>query len=119
MTTLLLPRLLYKAWLESRARFLVGAVLLSAVTIALVRFFLRNLAHLGTPPDDWLRPVSFMVFGGPPSMVFVLLALILGLGGLQRERAAGTAPFTLGLPVTRLQLVAARTMVGLVETAVL
>ena len=120
MTGLIVPlRLLHKAWLESRARFLVGGVLLAAVTIALMRFFGRDVARLGMRPDAWLRSISFTVFAGPPSMIFVLLALIHGLGGLQRERAAGTASFTLVLPVSRLQLVGARVIVGLLETAAL
>lgn len=39
-------------------------------------------------------------------------ALLLGLGGLQRERANGTALFTLSLPVGRAKLVAVRAGVG-------
>ena len=111
--------LLFKAWLESRVRFLVGGLLLAAVTIALTRFFTRDLIRLGAGGDEWHRPISFMVFAGPPSMMFVMLALILGLGGLQRERATGTAVFTLALPVSRTQLTAARALVGLFEVVAL
>jgi ABC-type transport system involved in multi-copper enzyme maturation permease subunit len=48
-------------------------------------------------------------------MVFSIFALVLSLGGLQRERAAGTAGFTLALPVTRSRLLIVRVATGLVE----
>jgi hypothetical protein len=55
-------------------------------------------------------------FYGPwRAVAFSFIALVLGLGGLQRERAAGTAPFTLALPVGRGQIVATRVLVGLAE----
>ena len=108
-----------KAWRESRTRFLVGALLLSAITIVIMRSFGRDAERFGARPDAWYQPLSFMVFGGPPSMVFVILALLLGLGGLQRERALGTAPFTLALPVSRLHLLVVRAVVGFLETAAL
>jgi hypothetical protein len=44
-----------------------------------------------------------------------MLAPVLGFGGLQRERAHGSASFTLALPVSRLALIAARAAVGLLE----
>src|SRR5262249_7205567 len=47
------------------------------------------------------------------------LAMILGLGGLQRERPVGTAAFTLTLPVSRLHLIAVRAAMGLLQVAVL
>ena len=109
----------FKAWRESRTRFLVGAVLLSATSIVIMRSFGRDAERFASRPEAWFQPISFMVFGGPPSMLFVILALLLGLGGLQRERALGSAPFTLALPVSRLQLSTVRALVGLLETAVL
>lgn len=44
---------------------------------------------------------------------------MLGLGGLQRERPVGTAPFTLTLPVTRIRLITVRAAVGLLQVAIL
>jgi ABC-type transport system involved in multi-copper enzyme maturation permease subunit len=51
--------------------------------------------------------------------VWAASALFLGLGGLLRERVFGTAQYTLSLPVTRRQWVAARATIGLGEAAVL
>ncbi len=51
--------------------------------------------------------------------LWVVAAVLLGLGGLLRERAAGASNFTLSLPVSRSRLVTARAIVGAVEATVL
>jgi ABC-2 type transport system permease protein len=51
--------------------------------------------------------------------LFLLLSLLLGVGGLLRERDFGTAGFTLALPVSRLRLVWVRAALGLVEVVAL
>jgi ABC-type transport system involved in multi-copper enzyme maturation permease subunit len=51
--------------------------------------------------------------------VFIILVMILGLGGLRREGPVGTAAFTLSLPVTRMRLLGVRAATGLLEVIVL
>ena len=105
----------YKAWRESRVRFL-----LSAAVLVLLSLGLMYRAHTGFPPPD--RPdlpysawVWANIYGNLNPTVFIILAMILGLGGLQRERPVGTAAFTLTLPVTRFYLVSIRAAVGLLQ----
>ena len=57
------------------------------------------------------------IYNGLGTLVFVMAALLLALGGLRQEQESGTAAFTLALPVSRLQLMATRALVGLLELA--
>ena len=109
----------YKAWRESRARFLLAAgaiVLYSAGVLASARSSFP-------PPEVPQLPYSAFVwaefYGNGRAAAFAIIALVLALGGLQRERAAGTATFTLVLPVSRGQLVRARLLVGVIELTAL
>jgi ABC-2 type transport system permease protein len=109
----------YKAWRESRVRFLLSAAVMIFLCLSLM-----NRARTGFPPPE--RPdlpysawVWANIYGNLNPTVFVILVMILGLGGLQRERPVGTAPFTLTLPVTRVRLVFVRAAMGLIQVAVL
>jgi len=111
--------LVYKAWRESRARFLLA---LSALVLFSFGFLLR--ARTTFPPPEYpMLPYAAVVwstfYGAWRTVAFSMVALILGLGGLQRERAAGTAAFTLALPVNRVQLLGARAVVGVFELTAL
>lgn len=97
--------LLYKAWRESRNRFLLGVLALAGFCTIMA---LQRAS--GAPFTD-------RIFSG--SLYFELLVIVVGMGGLRRERSQHTAVFTLTLPVSRLQLVAAHAAVGLAETVVL
>jgi ABC-2 type transport system permease protein len=109
----------YKAWRESRVRFLL--------TVAVWVFLCVGLmfrARTGFPPPE--RPdlpysawVWANIYGNMNPTVFIILVMVLGLGGLQRERPVGTAAFTLSLPVTRIHLVAVRAALGLVQVLIL
>jgi hypothetical protein len=111
--------LFYKAWRESRARFLICA----AIALALcASFLIRARTEFPVPGYPQLPYTGFVwanIFGGVVlggnAIAFSYVSLLLGLGGLQRERAGGTAVFTLGLPVTRRRLVGARAAVGLLQ----
>jgi hypothetical protein len=59
------------------------------------------------------------VYKGYLREMFVLLALLLGVGGLLRERDAGTSGFTMALPVSRLSHVFVRAATGVLEVAAL
>jgi ABC-2 type transport system permease protein len=111
--------LFYKAWCESRIRFLMCA---AAVTVLCVMVLVRAVTQF--PANPYIPYTGFVwanAFAGPViggnAVGFTYMALLLGLGGLQRERSARTVVFTLGLPATRSRLVATRALVGLAELA--
>src|SRR6266404_8286694 len=109
----------YKAWRESRVRFILSAAVLTFLCVSLM-----VRARTGFPPPE--RPdlpysawVWANIYGNFNPTVFIILVMVLGLGGLQRERPVGTAPFTLTLPVTRVRLISLRASVGLLQVAFL
>jgi ABC-type transport system involved in multi-copper enzyme maturation permease subunit len=113
--------LFYKAWRESRARFLICA---GIALVFCVSFLVRARTDFPVPQNPRIPYTGFVwanIFGGVVlggnAIAFSYMSLLLGLGGLQRERAGGTAVFTLGLPVTRRRLVGARAAVGLLQMA--
>jgi ABC-2 type transport system permease protein len=93
----------YKTWAESRSRFWM-AVLVIAVASAFV---------LG-----W-QDAHRVLYRGFPRSLYVIFALVFGMGGLVREREVGTAPFTMALPVSRRTLTLTRAATGLAELAAL
>lgn len=108
----------YKAWRESQTRFLLSAVTIAGLSIAFVIFH-REGAGISDRPLTYVEYIWRIVYKGYLRELFVLLALLLGIGGLLRERDHGTAGFTLALPISRLHLVSVRAAVGLLEIAVL
>jgi hypothetical protein len=111
--------LFYKAWCESRARFLICA---GIALVFCVSFLVWARTEFPVPQNPRIPYTGFVwanVFGGAVlggnAIAFSYVSLLLGLGGLQRERAGGTAVFTLGLPVTRRRIVGARAAVGLLQ----
>ncbi|KAA6459541.1 ABC transporter permease [Acidobacteria bacterium AB60] len=111
--------LLYKAWLESRARFLLGLLALAGLSAVFV-LFNQDVRTVVTDHDmSYVEYIWRGIFKGQLRDIYVILTLLLGLGGLDRERSYGTAGHTLALPVSRWRLIAARGLTGIVETAVL
>jgi len=109
----------WKAWRESRGRFLSAAIVLAAFCFTTV-----SRARLDFPPrfEPTLPYTTFIwrgIYNGPSVIVFVIVAVALGLGGLMRERAVGTAPFTLALPVSRGALFLSRAGVGALQVIAL
>src|SRR5262245_30364358 len=109
----------YKAWRESRVRFILSAAVLTFLSVGLM-----YRAQTAFPPPD--RPdlpysawVWANIYGNMNPTIFIILVMVLGLGGLKRERPVGSAPFTLSLPVTRLRLVLVRGAMGLLQVAFL
>jgi ABC-2 type transport system permease protein len=114
----------YKAWVESRTRFLLIAVCLTLFCAAVVLFHGQTEPVL-TDALRGLRTRTFsehiykLIYSGTAKGMFAILVIFLGLGGLGRERTHGTAIFTLALPATRFQMVATQMAVGLLELAAL
>lgn len=120
MTNDFLPTtaLWHKAWRESRTRFLLGAAVIAALCAIFILFqapMRQQLADAATPSDTFVEHVYRRIYAGFVRGLFLIISLILGLGGLQREQAHGTVAFTLSLPCSRQQLVCARAVVGLAE----
>ena len=115
--------LLRKSWLESKARVTAAAIVLAILGVATVLRAPATIAgwesvHRGEkmsyPLYVWLSlPHGFLQF------LWVIAAVILGLGGLLREDAMGSSGFSLSLPVSRRQHVLARAAVGAAQAIVL
>lgn len=125
----------YKAWLETRFRFLVAAAL---VTGCSAFFVLGNPFILGTwrewqelhpheVEQTWIVRATIdypyfiwhFIFRVLLQQLWALCAVLIGLGGLSRESAQGAAGFTLSLPVSRRRIVGVRAAVGGLEIAAL
>jgi ABC-2 type transport system permease protein len=127
--------LFYKAWLESRMRFLVGLAAVTAVCILYIRLRLILV-------PDWRLVLQDPHWSGRPTWLFVgvhdlnffawhflyenklqqvgvLFAILLSFGGLVREMEQGTAAFSLSLPVSRSRWLMTRMLVSIAEGFVL
>src|SRR6266566_8440069 len=109
----------YKAWRESRARFLLSAAALAAICVCFVWFRADTSGGISDQRLTYSVYIWRIIYKGYLRELFMILAILLGLGGLMRERDYRTASFTLGLPVRRWQLLATRTAVGLAEIVLL
>lgn len=126
----------YKAWLETRWRFLAGLVLLmvSAAGIVLSQPYIdRLLDHvpqMGGRIGEMLNQaialnrsyrgyVWSQWFAKNLPQLWTVLAVLLGTGSLLSETAQGSALFTLALPATRKRLVAIRVATGALESLAL
>jgi ABC-2 type transport system permease protein len=111
--------LFYKTWLESRTRFLLSAIALAALAAVFI-IFNHDVRTIVTDHDvSYGEYIWRGIFKGHVRDVYVILILMLGLGGLDRERSHGTTTYTLALPVSRWWLVLTRGVTGIVETTVL
>ena len=102
----------YKAWMETRSRFLISLIGMVVVCAGFV-FHLDRVA-INDVKDDYYYYVLFV--GNSMLVVMWLLAVTLTMmGGLLREKAAGTSAFTLALPVSRARLATVRICMGLAQ----
>lgn len=115
--------LIYKAWLETRWRFCAGLALLLAISFYTVlrapdiiqaREQLRPGEHILYAQYIWI-----LLYKGYLQTLWILAAVMLGLGGLWREKSSGVSAFTLSLPVSRRRLVLVRSAVGAAEAITL
>jgi ABC-type transport system involved in multi-copper enzyme maturation permease subunit len=114
---------LWKAWRESRARFLCALVLLTSLVAYAVLtspgFLIRYNTHFPDKPLLYSVYVWTGLFHYALEGLWVLAALVVALGGLAREKATGVALFSLALPVSRLNLFLIRAAMASVESIVL
>ena len=105
----------WKAWSESRARFLLSAVALVGLCASFV-FLHRDISTgVSDEPMTYAVYIWKITYKGYLRELFMILTIILGLGGLTRERDHRTAGYTLALPVSRWRFVAVRAMLGLFQ----
>jgi hypothetical protein len=124
-----------KAWLETRSRFFTGL----AATVAVCAFWTlghswvvnqwhrdaiahpewKNPAWLLRAIDDYPFFIHHFVFADMFQKIWVVTAVLLGIGGLMREASNGTVGFTLSLPVSRARLFITRLTVALLELCAL
>ena len=123
--------LYYKGWLETRSRFFTAL----AATLAVCAFW--TLGHTWVESQwhrdliehpDWKYSAWFLravgdypfylhhfVYADMFQKIWVIFAVLLGIGGLAREASQGTAGFTLTLPVSRLTLFRVRASLAVAE----
>jgi ABC-type transport system involved in multi-copper enzyme maturation permease subunit len=127
--------LFYKAWLESRMRFLVGLAAVTAVCILYIRLrlilvpdwrlVLQDPHWSGRP--TWLfvgvHDLNFyawhFLYENKLQQVWVLFAILLSFGGLAREKEQGTSAFSLSLPVSRNRWLLTRMLLASAESLAL
>jgi ABC-2 type transport system permease protein len=107
----------YKAWLETRARFLT----LLAIVTAVCGFFVYH--NQGDILPGWRQARDFnrLLFVNQQLLVFLWIfgVVLLGMGGIVREKAVGTSSLTLSLPVSRARLMGVRVGLGVIEAIAL
>ena len=115
--------LLWKAWCESRGRFFSALVLLTSLVVYAVLtspgFLARYNAHF---PDKLLLYSVYVwtgLFNRTLQVLWVLVAIVVALGGLAREKATGVALFSLALPIKRLHFFLIRAAMAWAESIVL
>jgi len=114
----------YKAWLETRWRFLIGLALLMLSACASVLGYPQTMKVLSALPQaalpagyhdyiwsQWIREGM--------RQLWALFAALLGTGGLLTQASRGGALFTLSLPVSRGRVLGIRTAAALAELAIL
>jgi len=105
----------YKAWLETRARFLISL----ASLVVILAFFVHHAESIlpREPRGNTYELFFFAHFY--LAGLWMLSVILLGMGGLLRERAAGVSSFTLALPVSRAHLMWIRIATGVLESIAL
>jgi ABC-type transport system involved in multi-copper enzyme maturation permease subunit len=112
----------YKAWLETRGRFLSCLVTLTGFSFVFVHhaqeiaFRGDGLSRTGGPADYHRLLFVTQQF---LAIMWVVSVVLLGMGGLIREKVHGVSTLTLSLAVSRRRLFAVRVAVGLVQASVL
>lgn len=104
----------YKAWLETRMRFtlaLAGTMMLCAY-----RIYEPNQSAPTWASEAYYY---FVLRSGHQllAVMWMVAMMLLTMGGLLQEKANGSISFTLGLPVSRKQLMAIRIGMALLQAA--
>jgi len=114
----------YKYWLETRGGFVLAMAVLITTAAAGVLYFpaavrggMHDLAlhhHANAAARGFAIYVREEVFE-KLALLWAMLSVMLGTGGLLKEKLLGTAPFLLSLPVGRRQAIAVRCGVSMMQ----
>jgi hypothetical protein len=126
--------LFYKAWVETRVRFIAGLIAVSVVCIyymnshaMLVYYWTQDIQNPKGYHFEW-QPLAVHEYGwylwhflydNYLQQVWGLFAVLFAFGGLIRERSSGAALFSLGLPVSRRRWLLSRLSVAVLESLAL
>src|SRR5271166_3912148 len=102
----------YKAWLETRVRYLI--FLGGAIAICSLFVFHADRQALYDTRSTYFHTVAFYAHQYLAGM-WVLAVTLLAMGGLLREKAVGVSSFTLALPIHRSRLMWVRIGTGIVQ----
>jgi ABC-2 type transport system permease protein len=108
----------YKVWRESSTRFFIGVgviVALCLIDVLLERRLMPELMRDRPDVHTYAQYIYWKVFAGQVRGMMQTVCILLGLGGLQRDRKQGTLGFTLALPISRHRLIGTRATVGLLQ----
>ena len=127
--------LLEKYWLETKYRFFIGVLFITALCMFFVLmqpWILEQWAleekldpNLYNPPWLLIARTDFTYFiwhflhNNLLQLTWAILTVMLALGGVQHESENGSALFTLSLPVSRKKIFMNRVWVGFLEASVL
>ena len=106
----------YKAWLETRSRFVIALVGCVAFCLMWVVEFGKGI--VASRGQAGLYELFHMAHAGL-CFCWVLAVTFLMMGGLLQEKVVGASAFTLGLPVSRLRLMSVRFGMGFVQAIAL
>ena len=128
----------YRAWLETRWRFVFGLGLLMCSTAAIVLTYPegikllpaasrlevggalgRRVAERAALALDYRGYIWSQWLSQSMRQLWALFAVLLGTGGLLAQASGGGALFTLSLPVSRRRLLGVRAATALAELAIL
>jgi ABC-2 type transport system permease protein len=117
----------YKGWLETRSRFLTCLATLTIFCAVFVHHALRvaNWSNSGSLQGlirpEWKADFYRLLFVSQQFVVimWILAVVLLGMGGVVREKATGISSLTLSLPVSRAHLLGVRVGVGVLEAIAL
>jgi ABC-2 type transport system permease protein len=106
----------YKAWLETRSRFIITIV----GCAALCSMWVVEFSKLTTRSSEATGFFYLLhAIHGVLAFVWILSVILLMMGGLLQEQVVGSSSYTLTLPVSRFHLMAVRIVMGLAQALVL
>jgi hypothetical protein len=108
--------LLYKAWIDTRVRFLAGLAGVAIITAWDLRHprFNSTWSFLGI--HDYGFYLWHSLYDEALQQTWALCAVVLAFGGLIHEKTSGTVSFSLGLPVSRRRWLFTRLAAVLIES---
>lgn len=115
--------LVWKAWFETKDRFIGSLLVLSLLglfTVTRASATIAGWEHFhGGEHMPYALYVWLSLSHGYLQFLWIICAVILGLGGLLREQSLGTTGATLALPIGRARILIVRAFVGSIEVMIL